>query len=66
MATGRCLSRSFVNSSTLLAATRAAVYAQRLWCAVLNTRDMMFIDVDRDETAPPIQLRSRCKLSPIC
>ena len=43
--------REFLDST---GATRAAVTRNAYGALVLNTRDMMFIDVDRDETAPPI------------
>jgi hypothetical protein len=42
--------REFLDSS---GATRAAVTRNAYGALVLNTRDMMFIDIDRDETATP-------------
>ncbi|HEV8146265.1 MAG TPA: hypothetical protein VGP79_07790 [Bryobacteraceae bacterium] len=42
--------REFVDAS---GATRAAVTRNAYGALVLNTRDMMFIDIDREDAAPP-------------
>src|SRR5258706_3540180 len=43
--------REFLDSS---GATRAAVTRNAYGALVLNTRDMMFIDIDREETVSPV------------
>jgi hypothetical protein len=43
--------REFLDSS---GATRAAVTRNAYGALVLNTRDMMFVDIDREETATPV------------